>query len=82
MANTTSAETNDVFQELDVDRMEVNVIESLCLSCGKNVSILFDLFAFVTFGNLIFIHMLSISISNHWIIGIVDIPVFYVDNDS
>ncbi|KAL5238137.1 hypothetical protein ACI65C_005547 [Semiaphis heraclei] len=36
MANTTSAETNDVFQELDVDRMEVNVIESLCLGCGKN----------------------------------------------
>jgi len=49
MANSNSAETNDVFQELDVDRLEVNVIESLCFSCGKNVSILFDLFGFVTF---------------------------------
>jgi len=49
MANSSSAETNDVFQEMDVDRLEVNVIESLCFSCGKNVSILFDLFDFVTY---------------------------------
>jgi len=49
MANSNNAETNDVFSELDVDRLEVNVIESLCFSCGKNVSILFDLFGFVHF---------------------------------
>ncbi|XP_050061958.1 zinc finger protein ZPR1 [Aphis gossypii] len=36
MANNKSDETNDVFSELDVDRLEVNVIESLCFSCGKN----------------------------------------------
>lgn len=33
--------TNNVFEDLDVDHLEVNVIESLCFSCGKNVSNLF-----------------------------------------
>lgn len=37
MANNKSASTNDVFEDLDVDRLEVNVVESLCFSCGKNV---------------------------------------------
>jgi len=31
-----SQKTNDVFQDLDVDKLDVNVIESLCLMCGKN----------------------------------------------
>lgn len=38
MSESKSVQSNDVFQELDVDRLEVNVIESLCFSCGKNVS--------------------------------------------
>jgi len=36
MANSKSADVNTVFPELDVDQLEVNVIESLCFSCGKN----------------------------------------------
>ncbi|XP_025191238.1 zinc finger protein ZPR1 isoform X2 [Melanaphis sacchari] len=36
MANSKSAETADIFPELDVDQLEVNVIESLCLNCGNN----------------------------------------------
>lgn len=47
MATSKSTETNDVFPELDVDRLEVNVIESLCFICGKNVSKLFDLFRLI-----------------------------------
>jgi len=39
MANSKTVCSNDVFEDLDVDRLEVNVIESLCFSCGKNVSI-------------------------------------------
>lgn len=38
MADGESAQKNDVFNDLDVDRLEVNVVESLCFSCGKNVS--------------------------------------------
>lgn len=38
-SDKNAAETaDDVFGELDVDRLEVNVIESLCFSCGKTVS--------------------------------------------
>lgn len=29
---------NGPFEDLDVDRLEVNVIESLCFQCGENVS--------------------------------------------
>lgn len=40
MANNENVESNDPFQDLDVDRLEVNVVESLCFQCGKNVSIM------------------------------------------
>ncbi|VVC34773.1 Zinc finger, ZPR1-type [Cinara cedri] len=36
MADSKSVETNDIFQDLDIEKLEVNVIESLCFSCGKN----------------------------------------------
>lgn len=38
-AAVANNETNEVFQDLDVDRLEVNVVESLCFSCGKDVSV-------------------------------------------
>lgn len=40
MAVSKVAEDNDdVFNDLDVDRLEVNVIESLCFNCNKSVSV-------------------------------------------
>ncbi|XP_025425040.1 zinc finger protein ZPR1 [Sipha flava] len=35
MAEAKNVQSN-VFQELDLDQLEVNVIESLCFNCGKN----------------------------------------------
>lgn len=38
MAVSKSVAPDDVFQDLDVDQLDVNVVESLCLNCGENVS--------------------------------------------
>lgn len=38
MADSNSVAPSDVFQDLDVDQLDVNVVESLCFNCGKNVS--------------------------------------------
>jgi len=79
MANSKIAETKDIFPELDIDQLEVNVIESLCFSCGKNVSILFDLIGMI----LIMypgIHIFRV-LKVYSIICIIASGVFDVDND-
>lgn len=38
MAEAKNVQSNDVFKELDVDQLDVNVVESLCFNCGNNVS--------------------------------------------
>ncbi|XP_050530451.1 zinc finger protein ZPR1 [Daktulosphaira vitifoliae] len=36
MNDSKSDDSENIFQDLDVDKLEVNVVESLCFECGKN----------------------------------------------